>query len=278
MKNDIRVKVSVLLPTYNGGQFIVRAIKSVLAQTFQDFELLVIDDGSTDDTATQVEGVAARDSRVRFIRNERNLGLQKTLNAGLQQARGEYIARIDDDDTWADQGKLAAQVAFLDANQKTVLVGTGVVVVSESGEELLRFLNPETDEQIRHQLLSRNCFSHSSVVFRTAAVRSLGGYGENVDVLHIEDYDLWLRLGGVGQLTNLPRYDINFTSRKAAVSAQNRSAQFKRTIALIKKYRQRYPRYYRGLVLAYARYYFYNLYQLMPASMRHAFLRAYKQH
>lgn len=270
-------KVSVILPTYNGGRFIARAIKSVLAQAYSDFELLIIDDGSTDNTSTVVSPFLAQDSRIHYIRNERNLGLQKTLNVGLKMAQGGYIARIDDDDQWIAPDKLSQQVRFLDGRSDYVLVGTGVVVVDEQERELFRFMNPETDRQIRRKMLYRNCFSHSAVMFRRASVLALGGYGESEGALHVEDYDLWLRLGTAGKVGNLPIYGVSFTSRQQAISASNRAMQFRRVIGLIRNHRHNYPGYYRGLTVAYARYFLYSVFNKLPARVRYMLLRFYKQ-
>ena len=269
--------MSVILPTYNGGRFISRAIKSVLAQEYSDFELLIIDDGSTDNTSAVVSPFLAQDSRIHYIRNERNLGLQKTLNVGLKMAQGEYVARIDDDDEWVAPDKLSRQVRFLDEHSDYVLVGTGVVVVDEQEQELFRFMNPETDRQIRRKMLYRNCFSHSSVVFRRTSVMALGGYGEGESALHVEDYDLWLRLGMVGSLENLPIYGVSFTSRQQAISASNRAMQFRRVIGLIRNHRHDYHGYYRGLAVAYARYFLYSVFNAFPARLRYILLRFYKQ-
>ena len=121
--ND-KPRVSVILPAYNGERFIGRSIKSVLSQRLESFELIVIDDGSSDDTNSIIREFVGRDSRVRHLSNKENLGIQKTLNIGIRESRGEYIARIDDDDEWSDNDKLSRQVDFLDGNKDYVLVGT----------------------------------------------------------------------------------------------------------------------------------------------------------
>jgi glycosyltransferase involved in cell wall biosynthesis len=183
--------VSIILPTYNGADRISESIKSVLNQTYTNWELLVIDDGSKDNTKEIVENFAKSEPRIKYIKNENNLGIQKTLNKGIREAKGEYIARIDDDDIWCDLKKLEKQVGFLEKNKDYVLVGTGVIVVDESGKELFRYLVPVSDYDIRERILGKNCFVHSSVVFRKAVVLGLGGYGEGSDVRNMEDYDLW---------------------------------------------------------------------------------------
>lgn len=269
--------VSIILPAYNSAHLIARSIDSVLAQSFQEWELLIIDDGSTDGTGAVAQSYVAREPRIRILTNTENRGVQYTLARGLKEATGELIARIDSDDAWLDHEKLAKQVAFLKTHPDYVLLGTGAIISDEKGSELLRFLPPETDEVIRARLLMKNCFMHASVMFRKDMAIKAGGYDQTEATRHIEDYDLWLKLGSIGKLANLPIYGISFLSRRTAVSAKNRSAQFYRTIGLIKKYKGNYPGYISGLVTAHARYYLYSIFTMLPASFRNMFLRFYKQ-
>jgi len=162
-------KVSILLPTHNGSRFISKSIESVLLQSFEDFELIIIDDGSTDMTPDIAKEFTRKDKRVVFMSNKKNLGIQKTLNNGMRIAKGEYIARVDDDDEWVGSDKLARQVDFLDKNSDHVLVGTGVIVVDEKRDELFRFLQPSGDEAIRRKMLFKSYFMHSTVLFRKDA-------------------------------------------------------------------------------------------------------------
>jgi glycosyltransferase involved in cell wall biosynthesis len=255
MDKDINMDklVSIILPTYNGGKYIERAIESIIAQSFSSWELLVIDDGSVDNTKDIVDEYSIKDNRIIYLKNEVNLGIQKTLNKGLREAKGEYIARIDDDDEWIDKDKLQKQVEFLSNNQNHVLVGTGVIVIDEKGTELFRYLLPEKDKDIKKKILGKNCFVHSSVMFRKNLALSLGGYDELKDTRHIEDYDLWLKLGTVGNLANLPIYAVKFTLREGSISSTNKTEQFKKNINLAKKYKDKYPNYFGALFRAYAR-------------------------
>ena len=198
--------ISIILPTYNGAGRIQEALLSVLGQSYLHWELLVVDDGSTDNTEELVKDLPCNEKRIIYIKNESNLGIQQTLNKGLKEAKGEYIARIDDDDMWIDKDKLLKQVEFLEKNKDCVLVGTGLVAVNEEGKEIFRTFNPELDAIIRNKILSKTCFTHSSVMFRKALAMQLGGYSELSEVRHIEDYDLWLKMGTVGKLANLPIY------------------------------------------------------------------------
>jgi len=245
--------VSIILPTYNGGKYIKRAIESVMSQTFLEWELLIIDDGSTDNTKDIVNEYINKDKRIIYIKNENNLGIQKTLNKGMRESKGEYIARIDDDDQWIDKNKLKKQVEFLNDNNKCVLVGTGVIVVNEKDEELFRYLLPETDKEIRNKILSKNCFVHSSVLFRKDTALKLNGYSEMGEVRHIEDYDLWLKLGIEGEFANLPIYSVKFTQREGSISSVNKIEQFNKNIKLIKNYKNKYPNYLGAFIRSYLR-------------------------
>lgn len=270
--------VSIILPTYNGADRINESIKSVLGQTYTNWELLVIDDGSKDNTKDVIENFTKSDLRIRYIKNENNLGLQKTLNKGIREAKGEYIARIDDDDIWCDPQKLEKQFEFLDKNKDYVLVGTGVIVVDESGKELFRYLVPVSDYDIRERILGKNCFVHSSVVFRKAVVLGLGGYGEGSDVRNMEDYDLWLRIGLKGKFANLPMHSTKWCLRNGSLSSVNRIDIFKKIINLIKSYKDFYPNYYLAVVRSYARLFIYGFILRLPIKVSlNKIIKLYKE-
>lgn len=245
--------VSVILPTYNSAHSIGATIESVLAQSFKDFELLILDDGSTDDTAAAVAPYLLADNRVKLLRQEHNKGLQKTLNHGLRAATGEMIARIDADDVWCEREKLASQVSYLQKHDDCVLVGTGVIVVDANDVEQYRYLNPERDCGIRARFLAKNCFAHPSVLFLRQLATHTVFYSEQADHRHIEDYELWLRLGQYGTLANLPLYALRYCVGNSQISSRHRVEQVQKTIALIKQYRNAYPHFWRALVRQYMR-------------------------
>src|SRR3989344_1967323 len=149
--------VSIILPIYNGAKWIEKAISSVLAQSFADFEFIIIDDGSSDNTEEIVTAFTKHDTRIKYIRNEHNLGVQKTRNIALDISLGEYIAEIDQDDEWIDKNKLKKKIEFLEKHDDYVLVGAGVIVVDEGGSEIARNFMPETDLEIRKKILRANC-------------------------------------------------------------------------------------------------------------------------
>lgn len=181
--------VSVIIPTYNRAELVARAIRSVLAQTFTDYELLVIDDGSTDETAAVVAGFG--DRRVRYLRQPRNRGVSEARNRGLREARGEFIAFLDSDDGW-EPAKLAQQIALFRASPSDVgLIYTGAQILTSTG---FREERPRHRGAILNQLLQRNVIVGGSVnsVIRRSAMTAAGFF--DPDLPAMEDYDYWLRV------------------------------------------------------------------------------------
>ena len=189
--------VSVLMAVHNGGRWLSDAVASVSAQTAGDLELIVIDDGSTDETSAIL--AAVRDPRVRVERRAR-AGLTRSLNRALRLARAPLVARLDADDL-ALPARLARQRAFLDSHPDIGLLGTGARVIDADGEERGVVRPPEDDRTIRRVLIHHNPFVHSSVMMRRAVVEAVGRYDESFAVA--QDYDLWLRLAAVTRLANL---------------------------------------------------------------------------
>lgn len=239
-------KVSIILPVYNAAAYIAGAISSVLCQTFTDFELIIINDGSTDNSLEIIRGFT--DNRIKVIDNGENRGLQLTLNKGLETAEAEYIARIDADDEWIDAKKLQEQVNFLDQNGDCVLIGTAASVIDGVGREIYKVFLPETDREIREKMLRANQFFHSSVMMRRAALEKVGFYGVSDNLRHVEDYDLWLRLGRIGSLYNLPLVALRYRDISSSVSRQNVIEQLRKNISLVEKYGEAYPGYYSALL------------------------------
>jgi Glycosyl transferase family 2 len=191
-------RVSVVMPVFDGATYLTEAVESILGQTFADWELVTVDDGSGDDSPEILARYAAADSRIRVLRNETNMGVSATLNRGWREARGEYIARLDADDV-ALPDRFARQVEFLDAHPTVAVVGSAATYIDEAGRRLARARVPTTPRAIRSLLPRHNCFIHPSVLLRRAALEDAGGY--RLD--HVEDYDLWLRLSEHFDLANL---------------------------------------------------------------------------
>ena len=178
-------RISILLPVYNGEKYLKAAIESILAQSFSDWELLVLDDGSTD-RSLEIAG-SFDDPRIRALPNDRNLGVAKTLNRGLEKASGEFIARMDSDDESLPL-RLEKQIQFLDNHPKVALLGANAIS-AETGEST--FSVPVRHSEIRCNLLFNCSFLHPTVMWRAKVFREDGlFYEENPTA---EDYDLWER-------------------------------------------------------------------------------------
>lgn len=194
------------MPVRDGGPWVREAVDSVLAQDFGAFELIAVDDGSTDDTAAILADAAARDARVRVLRPE-GRGLVAALTCAVAAAQGEYLARLDADDV-AAPGRLGRQVAVMDARPALGLLGSWADKIDQSGAPIGR-LTPETDPHRLAGLLARtNPFIHSSLMLRTALVRRLGGYRAAFEAA--EDHDLWLRIAEAAEVANLPEALIRY--------------------------------------------------------------------
>ena len=190
--------VSVLMAVRDGAPWVREAAQSVLAQTASDLELIVIDDGSTDRSADALASM--NDARLRVERQPPK-GLTVSLNRALSLARAPLIARLDADDLAVPE-RLACQRSFLDAHPDVGLLGTGAQEVDTSGREVSVVVPPEEDAAIRHALIRRNPFIHSSVMARRSVLVAAGGYDERLPVA--QDYDLWMRMSRITHLANLP--------------------------------------------------------------------------
>jgi glycosyltransferase involved in cell wall biosynthesis len=192
--------VSVVMPVLNGDKYVVEAVESILGQTFQDFEFIIIDDGSTDKSRSILEDFAARDARIRLVSRE-NRGLIISLNEAVALARGEFIARMDADDISLPT-RFAEEVAFLRAHDDCVIVGSQVLMIDPDGDPLCLQGHVSDHASIDREFLLGNGtgLTHPVVMMRTSALRQIGPYDREV---FVEDLDLFLRICEVGKAHNL---------------------------------------------------------------------------
>jgi glycosyltransferase involved in cell wall biosynthesis len=195
------VKVTVLLPVYNAGPPLDVALASVVDQTFEDYEILVIDDASTDDSLARIRRFEKLSPRIQVISHEKNRGLSTSLNEGLGAARGAYIARMDQDDESLPE-RLATQAAFLDNNPDCAVVGSFVYHMGATRTVDRLVSLPIAADEIAATLPRYNCMYHPSVMLRRETILALGGYREQFR--NAEDYDLWLRVSRSHRLANIP--------------------------------------------------------------------------
>ena len=213
--------VSVILPVWNGQRFLAEAIASVIGQTFHSFELIVVDDGSTDRTRSIAHEFARKDPRVMVI-GLAHAGVGRALNAGIHAAHGRYIARMDADDV-SLPSRLHTQVAFLDAHPECVAVGCDFEVTDEDGLPIGALRFPPRHREIAQSLIDGTGRSMSAVVMRKEAVLAAGGYMD-AD-LPAEDIDLWIRMREIGTLASIPEPLYRYRRHRDTFSVRERKTQ-----------------------------------------------------
>lgn len=219
--------ISVVLPVYNGSRFLRESIDSILAQTFREFEVILIDDGSTDRTPAIAAEYAEKDPRIMVHRQE-NRGQVAAMRLGVDMARSDLIARIDADDK-AFPRRFERQVEYMEMNSDVVMVGGQAIVIDEEGELVEVANRPTTRELCADALAIGNCFSHSAVTFRRSAYYECGGYQSSY--APAEDYDLFLRLSEVGGVTNLGTTVVAYRYHRENMSLSNSSEQVLRVVS-----------------------------------------------
>ena len=215
--------VSVLTSVRDGDPFLKLSVDSLRRQSYEEWELIAIDDGSTDSSGEVLDEYAATDPRIRVF-HQGNRGLSASLAEGLAKVRGVYVARLDADDLMLP-GRLQTQVALLQGQPEVVLVGSAAEFLDEEGEVRCKYLMPTDEKAVRRALIRYNPFFHSSVMFRTDAARRAGGYDGQLKAG--QDYDLWMRLSRIGQVVNLPEPYIQLRIREGSVTRTHRRDQMR---------------------------------------------------
>jgi glycosyltransferase involved in cell wall biosynthesis len=193
----MKPKISILMPVYNCEQYVIEAIESILNQTFQDFEFIIVNDGSTDSTLEIINEYAKHDARIKVV-SQSNSGIVVALNRGLKEAKSEWIFRMDGDDI-ALPHRLAEQTETIKSNPMLILIG-GWCQQIDAEKNILKINRYPADHNSLVSALEKSApfFPHPTACFRRKAVMGLGGYRERFR--HAEDYDLWLRLSTIGKL------------------------------------------------------------------------------
>ena len=220
--------VTVLLPVYNAEKYIGTAIESILDQTYEDFELLIINDGSTDRSQEIIKSYT--DDRIQLVNNERNLKLIATLNKGLELARGIYIARMDADDISLPD-RLELQVDFMQKNQNVGLCGSWYESFGDNNS-VVRY--PTSNDKIRIMMLYQTPFCHPSLMFRKELF-SKNNIRFDPEFIHAEDLDVWVRLSGITQFANLPKILLRYRIHSSSISIAFTLTQQENTLRILKK-------------------------------------------
>jgi glycosyltransferase involved in cell wall biosynthesis len=211
-------KISVVMPAYNAAAFVDEAVGSILGQTFRDFEFIIIDDGSTDATASILKRYAALDGRIR-LHHQENLGLIAALNRGCRLARGEYIARMDADDISLPR-RLERQLEYVERHPPIGIVGTWIYNIDGNGAVKRAWRPPTKPKVLEWTHFFGVCVSHPTVLMRRRVLENLGFYRDGT--AHVEDVDLWLRASSITAFGNVPEILFKYRTWEESVSHTHR--------------------------------------------------------
>ncbi|OFW64939.1 MAG: hypothetical protein A2Y74_00405 [Actinobacteria bacterium RBG_13_63_9] len=219
--------VSVVMAVCDGEKYIKEALNSILGQSFRDFEFIIINDGSIDNTTGILQQYAQRDERL-VVFHQENRGLIAALNRGCRLARGKYIARMDADDI-AFPDRFERLVDFLDRHPAVAVLGGAIKLINAKGASIGERRYPVDDRQIKEALHRTNCFCHSTIMMRKDAFDATAGYRR--PFLHAEEYDLWLRMAQRYELANLPDALLYYRIHARQVTVRNLRGQVLSSLA-----------------------------------------------
>ena len=210
------------MPVYNSEKYIVDALFSVLKQTYDDFEFIIIDDASTDNSTKLIKNI--KDTRIKLYINELNRGISYSLNRGLQICKGQYIARMDSDDICAPD-RFKMQLEFMDNNPMTDICGTNIALINNTGDFINEHTYSSIDKNIKTDLFfGMTPLAHSSVMFRKSFVDKYGLYYKN-GAMYAEDYDLYCRYCERCTFSNIPETLLYYRQHNLSVSKQYKKIQ-----------------------------------------------------
>jgi hypothetical protein len=212
-------RVTVLMPVYNGALYLSEAVQSILQQSFSDFEFLIIDDGSNDDSVKIIHQFC--DSRIRLVHNKVNMGLIASLNRGLGLARGEYVARMDADDI-SRPYRLKSQVRFMDSNQHIGVCGSWIQLFPKAKSKVWKF--PEKSDEIRCWQFHAVGVAHPAVMMRRQLFTDLGLLYDPA-YPHVEDYELWSRAIHYMDFANIQKVLLDYRISSGQICAKHGSEQ-----------------------------------------------------
>ncbi len=226
--------VTVFTPNYNKSKYLAEAIESVLHQTYENFEYIIVDDCSTDDSWDIISDYASKDERIKAYRNDENLKIVKTRNKGFQFSSKEakYYAILDSDDVSTPE-RLEKQVNFLEENPRYGLIGSDLIVIDEESKEIGYRKYASSDLDIRKVITRLNPIAQSSVLIRKQAIQEVGFYDEKWSVC--QDYDYWLRIGINWKLKNFDKSLIKYRLSRTQVKITNLKETIQNTYLIQKK-------------------------------------------
>lgn len=216
--------LSVLMPVYNASRFLRHSIESILAQTYKDFELIVIHDGSTDNSLDSLRHFT--DSRIKLIDNPSNRGIVSCLNSGFAIASGAFIVRMDADD-YSLPNRFKAQLQFMDRHPEIGVCGTQYRIISEDPFQTTVSKLPTHPDSLACSLLFHCCLAHPTVMMRRRILEQLDSPLYESSYKHAEDYRLWVRLSGITRIANLKEVQLLYRQHSEQITRTRGSEQLK---------------------------------------------------
>jgi len=207
--------LTVIMPAYNAKKYISFAIESVLNQTYEDFEFLIIDDRSTDGTSKIIRNYAKQDKRIRIINNKKNMQIAYCLNKGLKSATGTFIARMDPDDI-SMKKRLEKQLKFLIRNPNVAIVGANIEIIDKNGKKIASRKYPSSSTEMKKIMFRYSPFAHPVIMFRKKVFEKYGGYNEAM--VPCEDIDLWFKIGSRHKFATLQENLLQYRLLEASNS------------------------------------------------------------
>ena len=221
--------LTVLMPVYNGEKYLGQAVESILDQTFAGFDLLIIDDCSSDRSVDIIRSY--RDSRIRLVQNDRNRGLIGTLNEGIELAERSYIARMDQDDISMPE-RLRKQIEFMETHPEVAVCGCWAVEIDENGNSLRKRETPVGPQMVK-DCWRPSPIIHPSAFMRTAIAKK---YTYDKNFIDAEDYELWLRIAKDHPIDNIPEYLLHYRMNSSGITNVYRQRQLQSTYAAFRKH------------------------------------------
>lgn len=231
-------KVSVLMPAYNAEKYIAEAIESILNQTFKDFELIIINDCSTDETWNLIQKYSKLDNRIKSFQNTSNLKLSKTLNRGIDLANGKYIARMDADDVSMPE-RLQKQFDYMEQHPDVGIIGSTMEIMNADGKIIGKRRYGLIDAQIRRNMYRYSPFCHPAIMIRKSILELAGKYDERWNPA--EDYELYFRIGKYSKFANLEDSLLRYRILLKSMTMGLTNKMYWKTVEIRRKYSDQDP-------------------------------------
>lgn len=206
------------MPVYNAERFLHIAIKSILNQTLKNFELIIINDASSDKTLQIIYKFKKKDKRIRLINNKKNIQMSKSINLGISKAKADFIARMDQDDI-ALPNRFDIQYSFLKSHPNIAIVGSDIITINDSGDSIGKRTYPTTSKELKEVMFRYSPFAHPAVMFRRKVFAELGGF--DPQMVPCEDTDFWFRLGEDYEFASIPFFLLKYRITSTSLSHQN---------------------------------------------------------